>query len=133
MYKKKLIEMAENVMKRMRWKAFLYLRNEVEEDEQGDGKHYGFNSHSCPHQIDELKPFENDMAKLIENVEFRRSHGRFQSNLKMEITYIRGSQAIFVPADKIRNFYMMKKAQHEKLLHVRENIMWHYRSADKDA
>ena len=76
-YKKKLTDISENVMKRTRWKAYFYLRNEVEEDERGNGKHYGFNSSSCPHQIDELKPFENDMAKLIENVEFRRSHGNF--------------------------------------------------------
>ena len=72
MYKKKLIEMAEVVLKRMRWRAFFFLRREDEEDERGDGTHYGFNSCKCPPQIDELKAFEDDIAKLIERIEFRR-------------------------------------------------------------
>ena len=36
-----------------------------------------------------------------------------------------------MPAEKTRNFYMLKKGQYEKLL--RENIMRHNRSADEDA
>ena len=64
-YKKKLIEMAERMLKRMRRRAFFFLRNEDEEDEREDGMHYGLDSHRCPPQIDKLKSFEDDMAKLI--------------------------------------------------------------------
>ena len=67
-YKKKLIEMAESALKQMRWRAFFFLRNEDKEDERGDGMHYGFDSHRCPPQIDGLKAFEDDMAKLIKSV-----------------------------------------------------------------
>ena len=91
MYKNKIVEISESVINQMRGKAFFYLRNEVEEDVRGDGKHYGFNGCCCPPQIDKLKPFEYDMAKLIENVEFRRSYDSFQNTLKRDIAYIRGS------------------------------------------
>ena len=37
---KKLIEMAEAVLKRMRLRAFFFLRNKDEEDESGEGMHY---------------------------------------------------------------------------------------------
>ena len=71
------------------------------------------------------------MVKLMENVEFKKSYERFQNTLNRDITYIRGFQAVFVPADKTRNLYRLKKEQYEKLL--RENITRHYRSADEDA
>ena len=64
--------MAESALKRMRWRAFFFLRSEDEEDERGGGTHYGFNSRKCPPQIDELKAFEDDIAKMIERIAFRR-------------------------------------------------------------
>ena len=67
-------------------------------------------------QIDELKPFEDDMAKLFENVEFRRSHNSFQNILKRDIANIRGSQVIFMPADKTSSLYWLKKAQYVKVV-----------------
>ena len=131
LYRKKLIENVESLMKRMRWRAFFYLGKENEEDEQGDGMHYGFNSRRCPPQIDELKPFEDDAVKLIENIQFRRTRDRFQKILQKDAAYIRGSQDIFMPADKTRNLYRVGKTQYEKLL--RENITKHYRAAEEDA
>ena len=130
-YRKKLIEMAESVLKWMRWSAFFFLRNEDEEDECGDGMHYGFDSRRCPPQIDELNSFEDDMAKLIESVEFRRPRDNFQNTLQNDIARIRDSQAVFVPADKTRNLHRMGKTQYEKLL--RENITRHYKAGDEDA
>ena len=131
LYMKRLIEMSESVMKRMRWRAFFYLGNEDEGDEQEDRKHYGFNSRRCPPQIDELKSFEDDMVKLIGNVQFRRPHDSFQRALQKDTTFIKGSQDIFVPADKTRNLYRIGKMRYEKLL--RENITKHYKTAEEDA
>ena len=62
LYKKELIEMARSVLKQMRWRAFLFLRNEDEVNERGDGMHHEFNSCGCPPQIDELKSFEDAVA-----------------------------------------------------------------------
>ena len=82
LYMKKLIEMAESVMKRMRWRAFFFLRSDDEEVEQGEEEYYGFRSRRCPPQMDELKPFEDDMEKLIGNIQFRRSRDSFQRSCK---------------------------------------------------
>ena len=131
LYLKKLIEMAESVMKRMRWRAFFFLRNDDEEVEQGEEVHYGFNSRRCPPQMDELKPFEEDMAKLIGNIQFRRPRDIFQSTLQRDVANIRGSRDVFVPADKTKNIYRMERAQYERLL--RENITKHYKVAEEDA
>ena len=73
-YKKKLMERTKSVIKRMRWRAFFYLNNESnEEDEHNDEECYWLKSHECPPQVEELKPFEDDMMKLIEGATFRKS------------------------------------------------------------
>ena len=128
LYMKKLIEAAESVMKRMRWRAFFFLKSDDEVVEQGEEEYYGFNSRRCPPQMDELKSFENDMEKLIENIQFRRPRDTFQRTLQRDAAYIRGSRDIFVPADKTKNIYRMERAQYERLLH--ENITKHYRVAE---
>ena len=127
---KKLIEMAESVMKRMRWRAFFFLRGEDQEAEQGEDEYYGFDSRRCPPQIEELKSFEDDMVKLIRSIEFRRPRDNFQRTLQRDAAHIRGSEDIFVPADKTRNVYQMGKMQYERLLH--ENITKHYKAAEED-
>ena len=40
LYLKKLTEMTESVLKRMRWRAFFFLRSDDEEVEQGEEQHY---------------------------------------------------------------------------------------------
>ena len=130
LYMKKLIEMAESVMKRMRWRAFFFLRSDDEEVEQGEEEYYGFRSRRCPPQMDELKPFEDDMEKLIGNIQFRRSRDSFQRTLQRDAAYIRGSSDVFVPADKTKNVYRMVRAQYEWLL--RKNITKHYKVAGED-
>ena len=71
------------------------------------------------------------MVKLIGNVQFRRPHDSFQRALQKDTTFIKGSQDIFVPADKTRNLYRMGKMRYEKLLW--ENITKHYKTAEEDA
>ena len=131
MYMKKLIEMCESVMKRMRWRAFFHLKREDDEGMCDEDEYYGFNSRRCPPQIDELLHFEEDMAKLIGNIEFRRPHDSFQSTLQRDAEYIRGSSDIFVPADKTKNIYRMGGAQYERLL--QENVTKHYKVAQENA
>ena len=70
------------------------------------------------------------MEKLIRNIQFRKPRDSFQTSLKKDAEYIKGSQDIFVPADKTKNVYRMGKAQYERLL--QENITKHYKSAEED-
>ena len=64
--------MIESVIKRMRWEAFFFLRGENEEAQVYEGK-YGLKSRNCPPKVDALKPFEEDMLKLIDGLEFRNA------------------------------------------------------------
>ena len=65
-YKKVLISKIEHLLKRMRWKAFYFLKhmpNEEDEDDADDEK-FGFRTRRCPPVIEELKPFESDLLRL---------------------------------------------------------------------
>ena len=124
-YRKRLIEKVESVIKRMRWRAFYFLR-EGENSGSAEEK-FGLKSKKCPPQIEELKPFEDDMIKLIENIDFRRVSDPFQDNLKKDIRSIKSSNDVSVRADKTRNLYKIPKDRYSKLL--RENITKHYKSA----
>ena len=131
-FTKRLIEMTESVIKRMRWKAFFFLRGDEDGDERREeDETYGLGSRRCPPQIDEMKPFEDDLLRLIEDLEFQRSKDNFQTALKTDVDRIRKSEAVFVPADKTRNLYEMDSLLYEKLLH--ENVTKHYRHAPEEA
>ena len=92
-----------------------------------DSTNSQFNSRKSPPQIEELKPFEDDLVKLIKSIEFRRVHDSFQSTLRKDIKKIRSSVNMFIRADKTRNLYEMPPDHYSKLLH--ENVTKHYRSA----
>ena len=111
----------------MRWKAFFFLHGGGGK-EDSDEK-YGLKSRKCPPVIDEMKPFEEDMLRLIENLEFRRTNDKFQKRLKSDIDNIRNSDAVFVPADKTKNLYEMDTQRYRKLLH--ENVTKHYKHAPR--
>ena len=126
-YKRRLVEMVESVIRRMRWKAFFFLHGESGEETQESDEKYGLKSRKCPPVINELKPFEDDMLKLIESLEFRRTNDEFQKKLKSDIDSIRKSDAVLVPADKTRNLYQMDSQRYGKLLH--DNVTKHYKHA----
>ena len=134
-YKKRLIEMTERVIQRMRWRAFFFLRGDDNnnEDDQPEGKQrYGFKSRKCPPQIEELNRFESDMLKMVQNVRFRGSGSDdFQKTLRKDAQRIRRSNDVFVPADKSRNLYKVKREQYEKLL--QENVTKHYKVAPENS
>ena len=129
-FTKRLIEMVESVLKRMRWKAFFFLRGSENETRGGEEK-FGLKSQKCPPQIAELRAFEADMQKLVENLEFRKTGDKFQRKLKNDLDRIKKTNAVFIPADKTRNLYEVDAALYNKLLG--ENVTKLYKSADEDA
>ena len=62
-YLKKLFEKVESVIKRMRWKAFFFERDEDIDEEsheeqgidQDENSKYGFKSRKCPPQIEDME------------------------------------------------------------------------------
>nr|XP_054750112.1 uncharacterized protein LOC129255808 [Lytechinus pictus] len=119
----------------MRWKALFFLRdhedsiNDSVEDQNThpEDRTFGFKSDKCPPQIKELIPFENDLLHMIENLRFRKSPSEFQDRLKEDISSIKRSRKLLIPADKTRNLYEMDQSLCNKLL--RDNITKCYQSS----
>ena len=67
-YLKALIGKTEHFIRRVRWKVFHFLNNPENKDEKNNT--YGFRTLTTPpkHQI--LYNFENDLYKMIKNIEF---------------------------------------------------------------
>lgn len=113
-YLKRLIYSTEQLIRRMRWKAYFFLnpskRGNIE-------KSYGFKSHRSPPPIPELQPFEDKMLHLIQSVKFRKTHrDRFQRTLENNTREIKSSNEVLVPADKTTNYYKLQPNQYRDLL-----------------
>ena len=81
-----VIEKVESVIKRMRWRAFFFLKGDETQTEDhpdsGANEHFGFKSRKCPPRVEELEAFEEDLLKMIESVQFRRVSDDFQERLR---------------------------------------------------
>ena len=126
-YMKALIEKVESLIKRMRWRAHFFLRGSDSGEADAERTRPKLNSRKCPPQVEELAPFESDMLRLIESIEFRRVTDHFQDTLENDMREIKSSSEIIVRADKTRNLYKMSVDQYDKLLH--ENVTKHYKFA----
>ena len=124
-YKRRLIEKVESVIRRMRWKAFFFLKGSEEvEDEGQENNNYGLcKTKACPPQVEELKPFENDLLRMVEGISFRNMSDPFQAKMKADIKDIRNSKEVIVRADKTRNLYRVEQDHYSKLL--RDNVTKH--------
>ena len=79
----------------------------------------------------ELKPFEKDVLKLLENIKFRDTKNHFQETLANELKKINSSDKIFIFADKTRNIYETLLDTYNKLLH--DNITKTYKHRSEDS
>ena len=116
-YLKVLINKVELRIKRMRWKALFFETIMV-------------SKHAKAH-LKDLTEFEDDLQKMISNVQFRRANNDFQNRLKNNIKSIQSSKKVFVFADKTGNIYEMKKSHYEKLL--TDNITKTYKQSNNNA
>ena len=67
---------------------------------------------------------------MIKNIDFRNVHNKFQEKLKYDITEIRSSKKVIVPADKTRNLYKMEKEDYNKF--SSENITKTYKKSNRN-
>ena len=104
-YMKALVEKVESLIKRMRWRAFFYLKGGDDRRASNAEDHYpGLISRKCPPQVEELMPFEEDMLRLVESIKFRRVSDSFQDTLKKDIDELRKSAEVIVRADKPKTY-----------------------------
>ena len=133
-YMKTLIEKTTSFVRRLRWRAYHFLKGTS--DEEGDSEanckeHYGLKSRKSPPSVPELRAFEDDLADLVGSVTFRNTRDDFQRTLQQDITRIERSNSVFVAADKTTNLYEVGREQYSKLL--QENVTRHYKIADENA
>ena len=50
------------------------------------------------------------------SIEYENGSNNFQKQLKKDITEIKSSDSVYVPADKTKNVYKMPKDMYKKLL-----------------
>ena len=77
LYLKILINKVELLIMQMRWKALFF---EIESESTFK---YGFKTRKCPPQHKDLMEFEDNLQKIISNVQFRRVKMIFKTDLRM--------------------------------------------------
>ena len=128
-YMKRLIEMTEKLINRMRWRAYHFLNPSSESEHR---ETYGFNSKKTPPQVPELSEFEAKMTNLIQNIEFKEPRPtEFQKELSEHVESMNKDNNLYVPADKTTNFYKMNVSDYNTLL--KKNIEKEYRKAPDNA
>ena len=121
-----LVEKIEAVIKRMRWKVVFC--NKKDNDNEQLLENYGLKSESCPPQIKELVPFEEELINLVKRIEFRKVENNFQKKLREDILLIKSSNKTVTQADKTSNIYRLSKEEHDK--HLQNAITTTYRKAE---
>ena len=90
-YLKSLIEKVESAIKRMRWKAFFFDRNEQDNNDATNNDNFGFKSRKCPPQNSDLDKFEADLLDMVHNIKFRNVNNKFHKKLNEDISKIKKS------------------------------------------
>ena len=103
-YEKKLVQKAESLLDRMRWKISVAKNPEAF---QNNYETFGFNTTNKPGQDKDLMRFEEDFLDLISpnNLTYKIINNEIQNNLKQEVRNIKNSDRVTVFADKTRNLY----------------------------
>ena len=119
-----MIVRTEEFLRRMRWKAFHFLNPVTAADKET----FGFKTKNCPPTIEEMKPFEEGMMKMIQNIAYKDVKCQFQQVLKNDIASVKNEDRLFVKADKSTNFYKLDAPEYNRLLN--DNVTKTYRKAD---
>ena len=123
-YLRNLVNKTESIVQCMRWKAHFFLQN------NRDDNTYSLKSkHGVPSVLN-LKPFEHDIAKIIELAKFQNISNNFIQTLELDKRIINASSNVFIPVDETWNFYEMDSSTYNKLL--TENVTKTYKHASDD-
>ena len=116
-YNLQLMAKIELVIKRMRWKAFFFLKNNSDiANEEPSPENFGLKSLKCPPQIKELIPFEEELLDIFKRIKFRKEKDEFQKQLTEDIKEINNTKTTLTFADKTSNIYKVSKEQYKKLI-----------------
>ena len=120
-----LLEKVELLVKRMRLEARLFESNNIR---QSNPLYHFFKSIKPPPYHKDLIAFEDNLAKLMQNVTFKRISNNLQDQMKANIDSIKRSKNIYIFADKTNNLYETDAKNYNKLLI--NNISESYKKSD---
>ena len=109
----------------MRLKAHLFESNNIR---QSNPLYHFFKSRKPPPHHKDLVAFEDDLAKLMQNVTFKRISYSFQDQMKADIDSIKRYKNIYIFADKTNNLCETDAKFYNKLLI--NNISETYKKSD---
>ena len=114
LHKITLLEKLELLVKRMKWKVYLFENNNIQ---QSNPLNYIFKNRKTPPKHKDLIAFENDLVKLMKNRSFKNMSNNFQNQMKADIESIKRSKNIYILfADKTNNLYKTDTKKYNKLL-----------------
>ena len=116
-YQKTLVAQIEKFIIRLRWKVY-WFKN----PQQGDVERketYGFNTASKPPWDIDIRDFEEDLIRMVSEIEMKSFDNPLQARMKKDLTRINSSKKMIVSADKTSNLYMMEVEDYKKL-HTKE-------------
>ena len=130
-YLYRLTEQIEKLNKNMRWKAKFFLKENdfIDNTEENKKNKFNFKTKRCPPPIDELKPFENDLWQIPENIKFKPIKCEFQAKLTDDVSKIKSYTELLVQGDKTSNYYKTPTEIHSKT--VTKNVTKAYKQAPK--
>ena len=113
LYFKTIINKTEKFIRNLRWRSFFYLNPDIKGNEK---ETYGFRSTKPAPSVRELKEFEDELLKMIQNIKFCHVRDEFQNKLREDIDTIKKDEHLYIKADKTTNFYKVKPDEYYKLL-----------------
>ena len=105
----------EDLISRMRWKAFWHSSERKDEMKKND-ENFGFKSQRSPPHCKQLEAFELDLLDIVNRIKFSNRISKHQKSLKELIGTINNSKKVLVKADKTNNFYQIEKMDYQKML-----------------
>ena len=91
---------------------------------------FGFKSGNSPPIIKELIDFEEDLWKLIKNLEFRDNSCKTQNEWAKDVEKMKESNKIIVAGDKSTSYYLFEQDDYQKLL--RDKVTTTYSRCDSN-
>ena len=110
----------------MRWKALRFL-GKLEDSEI---ETFGFSTTYCPSPVEDLIPFENDLMKMIKDIEFRKVNDSFLNAMSEDIKNINNMNHLLISADKSSNIYKFDKDDYSK--HLQNNVTKTYKKSNQN-
>ena len=103
---KNLISTTVNFMKNLCWRAFFFLNPDTNTTEK---ETHSFNSTKPAPIIPELKKFENNLARLVQNIQFKHTENKCQQQLRKGLNLIKKDKHLYILAGKTSNYYRIKQ------------------------